>query len=52
MRWQLTLRRRRESMVTMRAWWRQQPAASQDGESPERLDIRVTGAVKGFYAVA
>lgn len=48
---QLTLRRRRESMITMSAWWRQQPEASRDGESQDRLDIQVTGAVKRFRAM-
>jgi hypothetical protein len=35
-------------MVTMGAWWRQQPEASQDGESQERLDIQGAGAVSDF----
>ncbi len=48
MRGQLTVHRRRQSMATMSAWWRQQPEAIQDGESQERLDIQVTGAVMRF----
>jgi hypothetical protein len=44
----LTLHRRRGNMVTMSAWWRQQPEVSQDGESYEPLDIQVTGAIKDF----
>jgi hypothetical protein len=50
MRRQLTLHRRREGMVTMSAWRRQQPEASQDGESQERLDIQVTEVISQSFS--